>query len=106
VPPNIAWHKRGTNYIHVGVGITLQEKPGQLPSISYNHDYKKFWAMILMRIREFFLWWIFTFKGSSHFIAGIVVSMEDTIKAMDKEHMSLPGGLAGLYEEYVYKTHN
>ena len=89
----------------MGVGITLPEKPGQLPSICYNHDYKKFWAMLLMRIREFFLWWIFTLNVNSHFPVGVVCSMEETIKAMDKEHMSLPG-LAGLYEEYVYKTHN
>jgi hypothetical protein len=88
----------------VGVGIILREKPGQLPFISYNRDYKNFWAMLFMRIREFALWWVLTFSvDRHHLIGGIVTSIEETIKTSDKEHVSWPG-LSGLYEEYVYNT--
>ena len=104
-PVTIEWHKRGALYIHVGVGITLREKPGQLPFISYNSGYKNFWTMFLMRISQFFLWWVLTFNvDRHHLIGGIVTSIEETIETLEKQQMSWPG-LSGLYEEYVYNTH-
>jgi hypothetical protein len=102
-PPNLAWHERGTTYIHVGVGITLREKPGELPVIGYNSNYKNFWSMFFMRIWEFFLWRALVFKMQYHVITGLVSTMEDGMKALHKEGKSLPN-LSCLYEDYVYKV--
>jgi hypothetical protein len=98
----VVWHERGTNYIHVGVGITLREKPGQLPVIGYNRNYKNFWYMFAMRIWECFLWTALVFKLESRLIIGLISTMEEAMKALHKERKYLPS-LSSLYEDYVYK---
>ena len=114
LPLNLAWHDRGTNYIHVGVGITLSNRPHRPPIIEhYFSCYRDAWAMLWMRLYHLFVWTLFVFRVTYHMIPQFVTNIPNAMKAMEDRlrvpttandyRFPLPT-LRTLYEEYVYRA--
>lgn len=96
IPPNV-------NYLHVGVGVMLHNRVGSSPKIMCISDFDRFWPMLLMMIREFFLWTVLFFKTEYHSIDTIISNIGNAIDFKRKKKVPSQS-IDEVYDKYVFSA--